>query len=110
MTLEYKKHNIRKIFFLILGLAFIVFLFTSDGHRYAIDELHSSEMAYRMTTLEPDPAYVQDESKVFFNVPIYNPRNVGSLCANPITCYPASVFHSATQVPFMAANHYMNFI
>ena len=51
MTLEYKKRSIRKIFFLILGLAFIVFLFTSDGHRYAIDELHSSEMALQETTI-----------------------------------------------------------
>ena len=62
MTLEYKNKDTKKIFFLVLGLVFVVFIFTSDGHRYAIDEHHSSEMAFHMTTLEPDPAYIDGES------------------------------------------------
>ena len=110
MTLEYKNKDTKKIFFLVLGLAFVVFIFTSDGHRYAIDEHHSSEMAFHMTTLEPDPAYIDGESKWYFNVPIYNPHNYGSICSNGITCYPGSVFDSATQVPFVAANHYLHII
>ena len=110
MTLEYKNKDTKKIFFLVLGLAFVVFIFTSDGHRYAIDEHHSSEMAFHMTTLEPDPAYIDGESKWYFNVPIYNPHNYGSICSNGITCYPGSVFGSATQVPFVAANHYLHII
>ena len=110
MTLEYKKKDTKKIFFLILGLAFVVFIFTSDGHRYAIDEHHGSEMALHMTTLEPDPAYIDGESKFFFDNPIYNPRNIGPICSNGITCYPASVFYSAMQVPFVAANHYLHII
>jgi len=111
LSLVYQKNkNTKKIFFLILGFVFIVFLFTSDGHRYTIDEFHAQEMAFRMTTLEPDPAYVDGESKFFFNVPIYNPQNVGPLCTNAITCYPASVFYSATEVPFIAINHYFHII
>ena len=110
MTLEYKNKDTKKIFFLVLGLVFVVFIFTSDGHRYAIDEHHSSEMAFHMTTLEPDPAYIDGESKWYFNVPIYNPHNYGSICSNGITCYPGSVFYSAMQVPFIAVNHYLHII
>lgn len=111
MSLVYQKNkNTKKIFFLILGFVFIVFLFTSDGHRYTIDEFHAQEMALRMTTQEPDPAYVDGVSKNFFNIPIYNPWNVGPLCINAITCYPTSVFYSATEVPFIAINHYFHII
>ena len=110
MTLEYKNKDTKKIFFLVLGLVFVVFIFTSDGHRYAIDEHHSSEMAFHMTTLEPNPAYVDGESKIFFDIPMYNPRNIGAICSNGITCYPGSVFYSAMQVPFIAANHYLHII
>ena len=110
MTLEYKNKDTKKIFFLVLGLVFVVFIFTSDGHRYAIDEHHSSEMAFHMVTLVPDPAYVDGESKIFFDIPMYNPRNIGAICSNGITCYPGSVFYSAMQVPFIAANHYLHII
>ena len=110
MTLEHKNKDTKKIFFLVLGLVFVVFIFTSDGHRYAIDEHHSSEMAFHMTTLVPDPAYIEGESKIFFDIPIYNPRNIGAICSNGITCYPGSVFSSAMQVPFIAVNHYLHII
>ena len=110
MTLEHKNKDTKKIFFLVLGLAFVVFLFTSDGHRYTIDEHHASEMALRMATLEPDPDYIDGHTKLFFHEPIYNPRNIGAICSNGITCYPGSVFYSATQVPFIAINHYLHII
>ena len=110
MTLVYEKSNTRKIFFLLVGIIFIAFLFTSDGHRYTIDEWTAQEMAFRIVTLEPDPLYVQNESKHYFNYPIMNPDELGSLCSNAITCYPTSIFFSLTQVPFIAINHYFQII
>ena len=95
---------------MILCLTFTIFLFTSDGHRYTIDEFHGQEMAFRMTTLQPDPNYVAGESKFFFNAPIFNPYELGPICSNGITCYPISIFYSITQVPFIAINHYFSII
>ena len=94
----------------MFGIVFIVFLFTSDGHRYTIDEWHPQQMAFRMITLEPDPAYIQGESKMQFNYPIMNPWNVGPLCSNAFTCYPTSIFYSITEIPFIAINHYFHII
>ena len=105
-----KNHDTKKLSLLIFSLAFIIFLFTSDGHRYTLDEALGQEMTYRMVTLEPDPAYVQGVSKNFFNLPIFNPNNVGPLCSNAITCYPSSIFYSITQVPFVAVNHFFQII
>ena len=111
MALEFEKNiNTKKLPLLVFSLFFIVFLFTSDGHRYTIDEFLGQEMAFHMTTLEPDPAYIQGESTFFFNAPIYNPHNFGSPCTNAITCYPASIFYSITEVPFIAINHYLHII
>jgi len=102
--------NTKKLSFLIFGLVFIVFLFTSDGHRYTIDEFLGQEMSYHITIMEPDPNYVDGESKHFFNLPLFNPWNNGALCDNGILCYPVSIFYSITQVPFIAINHYFPII
>jgi len=111
LTLEYKTNrDTKKIFFLIFSIIFIVFLFTSDGHRFGVDEYLGQDMALRMTTLEPHPDYVEGESKNFFNLPIMNPKNIGDVCSNGITCYPISVFYSVTQVPFIALNHYFQIV
>ena len=60
MTLVLEKNSdTKKIFFLIFGIVFIVFLFTSDGHRYTMDEDMGAQMALGMTTLEPHPDYVE---------------------------------------------------
>ena len=113
MTLEYQKNNdIKKILFLISGIVFIVFLFTSDGHRYTMDEDLGAQMALGMVTLEPHPDYVQGESKNLFQKDLrdHNPHNRGLYCANGITCYPVSVFYSITEVPFIALNNYFHII
>ena len=113
MTLEYQKNNdAKKIFFLISSIVFIVFLFTSDGHRYTMDEDLGAQMALGMATLEPHPDYVQGESKNFFQkeLAIHNPYNRGLYCSNGITCYPVSVFWSATEAPFIALNNYFHII
>lgn len=104
------NNDTKKLYFLIFGLVFFVFLFTSDGHRYTIDEYLGQEMAYHITIMEPDPNYIEGESKHFFNAPIFNPWNTGEICANGILCYPVSVFYSITQVPFMTINHYFSII
>ena len=116
MTLVFKKNSdTKKIFFLIFGIVFIVFLFTSDGHRYTMDEDMGAQMALGMVTLEPHPDFVEggteQESKNFFNMGrIMNPYNTGYPCSNGITCFPVSVFYSATEVPFIALNHYFHII
>jgi hypothetical protein len=102
--------NTKRIFVFIFVITFIVFLFTSDGHRFSMDEYLGQDMALRMTTLEPHPDYVDGKSKNFFNLPIMNPNNLGDICSNGITCYPISVFYSATEVPFIAINHFLNII
>jgi hypothetical protein len=110
LLIEYEKTNLTKISVLLFGIIFISFLLTSDGHRYTIDEFLGQEMALRMTTLEPDPSYVDGISKNYFNIPIFNPWNAGLLCSNGITCYPVSIFYSITEVPLIAINHYFHFI
>jgi len=116
MTLVFEKNcDTKKIFFLIFGIVFIVFLFTSDGHRYTMDEDMGAQMALGMTTLEPHPDFVEggteQESKNLFNMGrLYNPYNIGHPCSNGITCFPVSVFYSATEVPFIALNHYFHII
>ena len=107
MELVYNKNQNRKrLLFLIFCIPFVVFVFTSDGHRYTLDEALGQEMALRMTTMQPDPNYIEDYSKNFFNIPIMNPTNSGPVCTNGITCYPVSIFYSITQVPFITINHY----
>ena len=64
MTLVFEKNmDTKKIFFLIFGIVFIVFLFTSDGHRYTMDEDMGAQMALGMVTLEPHPDYVEGGTK-----------------------------------------------
>jgi len=116
LTLIFEKNrDTKKIFFLIFGIVFIVFLFTSDGHRFTMDEDMGEQMALGMATLEPHPDFVEGgtdwRSKNLFNMgEHYNPHNAGPLCKNAITCFPTSVFYSATEVPFIALNHYFHII
>jgi len=113
LTLEYQKNSdTKKIFFLISGIVFIVFLFTSDGHRFTMDEDLGAQMALGMVTLEPHPDYVQGESKNFFQKELenHNPYHRGLYCSNGITCYPTSVFYGVTQASFIALNNYFHII
>ena len=116
MTLVFEKNcDTKKIFFLIFGIVFIVFLFTSDGHRFTMDEDMGAQMALGMATLESHPDFIEGgtgrETKNLFNMgPEFNPYNAGPLCTNAITCFPVSVFYSATEVPFIALNHYFHII
>jgi hypothetical protein len=109
-SITIKNHDSKKLFIIFFSLSFIVFLFTSDAHRYSLDEAVGQEMAYRLTILESDLSYIQGESKIFFNIPLMNPQNIGLLCSNGITCYPTSVFYSVTQIPLISINHFFQII
>ena len=104
-TRNHKLNLDKKFFLLIFTIAFTVFIFTSDAHRYTIDEHHAQQQTLRLATLEPDPAYIQGVSKQQFHMPIQNPYNEGPLCKSGLICYPANVVHSLTQVPFVFINH-----
>jgi hypothetical protein len=107
-----KNNDTKKIFLLISSIVFIIFLFTSDGHRYTMDEDLGAQMALGMVTFEPHPDYVQGESKNFFQNELknQNPYHRGLFCSNGITCYPTSVFYSITETPFIILNHYFHII
>jgi hypothetical protein len=113
MRLLQKQFQINKntqIFLLLFLISFWIFLFSSDAHRYTIDEHHTQQQSLRISTLEPDPTFILGESKLFFHTPNMNPYNVGDVCAIGILCYPASIGHSITQIPFIVINNNFNFI
>jgi len=100
----------RKFFLLLFVITFTVFVFTSDGHRYTIDEFYAHEQTFRIVTQEPDPLYVQDQSRMLFQLPEMFPWESGPFCQNAILCYPVYIGHSITQVPFVFLNHNFNLI
>jgi len=105
----------RKIFLFIFVISFSIFVFTNDGHRYTFDEDVAHQQSYRIATWEDDPAYIQGESRMFFEYPWLFPQDLPmylgrDLCQNGILCSGAYIFHSVTQVPFIFLNHNFNFI
>jgi hypothetical protein len=103
---NYTVNNLEKrIFILICLISFSVFVFTSDGHRYTIDEHHAQQQVLRLVTMIPDPSYIQGESKVLFHTPNMNPYNYGQLCKNAILCYPTYIGHIILEYPFVWINN-----
>ena len=105
MQKQYQINKNTQIFLLLFLISFWVFLFSSDAHRYTIDEHHAQQQSLRIATMKPDPAFVQGESKPLFHTPIMNPFDRGTACEISILCYPAMVGHSITQVPFIVLNN-----
>lgn len=97
-------------FLLLFTIAFSVFMFTSDGHRYTIDEDYAQEQTFRIVTQEPNSLYVQGESKILFQFPQWFPNSSGPFCQNAILCYPVYIGHTLTQVPFVFLNHNFDMI
>ena len=97
---------------LIFTLAFTIFLFSSDGHRYSSDEDWAHLQTIRMVTLEPHPLYVDGISTKLFEYPEgYSMWTKGNPpCANFVICSPASVANSILQTPFVFLNHYFHII
>ena len=112
MSLIIKNSTKRNHVLIIFTLFFVIFLFTSDGHRYTFDEDIASQQSKRIATLSPDPSYVQDESRMFFEYPwLFPPHsNDRPICQNAILCSQGSIIHSLTQAPFIFLNHHFNFI
>jgi len=100
----------KKLFLLILALSFTVFLFTSDGHRYTIDEDIAAEQTLVLVTQEPNPLFVKGESYFQFQYPVMFPHPSGPLCQNEFLCYSAYIGHTITQIPFIFINHNFNLI
>tara|TARA_B110000438_G_scaffold4359_1_gene4382 strand:+ start:3642 stop:5216 length:1575 start_codon:yes stop_codon:yes gene_type:complete len=112
MTLIIKNSTKRNHVLIIFSLFFVIFLFTSDGHRYTFDEDVAAQQSKRMATLSPDPSYIQDESRMFFEYPWLFPpeQNTRPICQNAILCSHGTIIHSLTQVPFIFVNHHFQII
>ena len=103
-----------KVFLLICGIMFTIFVFTSDGHRHSGDEDWSQLQTIRMVTMEPHPLYVDGVSQKMFERPTLYPPEAGwfrsVLCNDPIICSPASIGHSVTEFPFVFINYHLKII
>lgn len=99
-----------KLFLLISVITFTIFVFTSDAHRYTIDEDETQQQTQKLVTQIPDPQYVQGQSKMEFNYPDMAPWATGPVCKSAILCYPSYIGHSITEVPFFFINHVFHII
>ena len=64
--LTYDKRFSKRILFLIFGIVFTVFLFTSDGHRYTLDEDITHQQSLRLATQIPHPLYFDGSTTTMF--------------------------------------------
>ena len=105
------KNNMT-IFFVLFSLMLIIFVMTSDGHRYTSDEDWAQLQAKRIATLTPHPLWVENGTRPLFEHPItYPPQfQTGAICNNYLLCSPASVGQSLTEVPFLLINENFNII
>ena len=103
-------NNNKKIFFLVFAILFIVFVFSSDGHRATFDEDTAAQQAKRIVLQEPRIDYIQDISKVNFEYERFkNPTNA-PVCLNGVLCTTAKIVHSVTEVPFIFINNQFSII
>jgi len=99
----------KKILLLLFMISFTIFIFTTDAHRYTIDEDISQRQTKRIVTMTPDPLYVEGESHIGFEYS-YTQNNNNPLCINAIWCSGVYLGHSLVQIPILALNHYFEFI
>lgn len=106
------KNNIlnKKIFLVLFGIFFIVFVFTSDGHRYTIDEDITQTQALRIITQTPHLLFVENESKLYYEYTTLFPNPTGPTCKNAYLCSNSFIGHTITQIPFIAINHYLHIV
>jgi hypothetical protein len=97
-------------FVLIVSLTFLVFLSTSDGHRYSFDEDVVSQQSLWIATLTPDERFIPGESPVYFQFPEYFPNNDRSICMHELLCSTVSIGSSLVQVPFLFINNNFDLI
>ena len=108
-----KMNQNTKVFLVITILFFSIYSFASDGHRATSDEDFAQQQALRIVLQEPDPKFVLGESGNWFKYPEFwfpNMPEGGTKCNYGILCYPAGLWHSFAEVPFIFINHHLNFL
>ena len=112
MNLKTKNSNNLKFLLILFSLFFVIFVFTSDGHRFTFDEDVAAQQSKRIATLSPDPIYVEGESRLFFEYPWLFPpeHNERQICQNAILCSQGMIMHSLTEAPFIFINHNLGII
>ena len=112
MSLVIKNTNNLKFLLILFSLFFVIFVFTSDGHRFTFDEDVAAQQSKRIATLSPDPTYVEGESRLFFEYPWLFPpdHNKRPICQNAILCSHGMIMHSLTEAPFIFINHNLGII
>jgi len=110
MQLLRKQTIDTRIFLTLICFAFLIFVLSSDGHRYTFDEEHTAEQSLWISTMSPHQDFVEGESQIFFNYPDYFPNNFRPICLNGILCSSAEIGSSIIQIPFLLLNQNFNFI
>ena len=100
-----------RVFLLLVLIAFTIFVFTNDGHRYSFDEDVTQRQSDWIATQQPHPNFKEGESAVFFDYPELWPNGrSGSVCKIGIICSPAYLGHVFTEIPFILINENLNII
>ncbi len=110
MQLTCDKILDRKLFLTIVCLSFLIFLLTSDGHRYTFDEDVTQQQSQWIATMTPHPQFIPGESQFLFQYPNYFPNNPRPICNIGILCTQLPIGTPLTQVPFLLLNQNFNFI
>lgn len=107
----------KKIALTLFCIFFVVYVFTSDGHRHTFDEEVTLRQATWLTTLTPHPDYVPGVSREGFDFPElfvhptgFEDRDAAPLCNTGLLCSSASIGHSIVEVPFLFLNQNLNII
>lgn len=98
-----------KSFLLVFIIAFTIFVFTNDGHRYTLDEDVAQKQSMNIVIQKPQPGYIQGQSGLLFEYPEYFPFP-RSICQNGILCSQVPIGHSLTEVPFILVNKIFHII
>ena len=110
MQLLRKQTFDTRIFLTLICFAFLVFVLSSDGHRYTFDEDVTIQQNLWISTMSPHPDFIQGESQIFFNYPEYFPNNLRAICLNGILCSGIEIGAAIIQVPFLLLNQNFHFI
>lgn len=100
----------KRIFLILFSLAFVIFVYSNDGHRFSFDEDITQRQALLFVTHVPNPLFVDGESKIFYEYPTIFPNPKGLPCANEFLCSAAYIGHTLTEIPFLVVNHYFHII
>jgi hypothetical protein len=110
VNIQQKINVDRKLFLLIFLITFTIFLFTSDAHRYSIDEGVAQEQTIRLITLEDNILYEDGVSALGYEYGDLFAIHDQPLCGHSLLCTSAYIGHSIVQYPFVFINHNLNII